>query len=212
MITLYGIPLSNFFSMTKHAILEKGVEVEFVDCRPGQDPAFLEMSPMGKVPFVKTPDGFLSESTVIMEYLEDTAGGPALMPSDPYEKALVRRLMKTVELYIEAPIHPLVGALFGREVAPWVIENCPAQARRGLGALGRMARFSPWLAGEQFTYADILAFYSLNLSRTLTLSNYEWDLLDDVPGLKDWYELMSERAVTKEVMKDVKAASEALGK
>ena len=210
MIRLYGMPLSNFYSMTKHAILEKGLEVECEDCFPNQEPELLARSPMGKVPFVETPEGFLTESTVIMEYLEDVHPEPALMPTNPYEKALVRRMMKTVELYIEAPIHPLVGALFGRDVPEYIKENSPFQAKRGLAAMARMTSCTPWLCGDRLTYADIVAYYSFTLARRLTKLHFDWDLLEDVPGLTEWYERFGEREVTRQVLEDMQASSEAI--
>ena len=46
---LYGMPLSNYFNMVKHALLEKGIDFEIVPTPPGRDPEFLAKSPMGKI-------------------------------------------------------------------------------------------------------------------------------------------------------------------
>ena len=79
--------------MVKMALLEKEIAFEVVDLRGSQDESFLKMSPMGKVPCIETEQGFLSETNVILEYLEDLGTGPNLMPADPYERAKVRELM-----------------------------------------------------------------------------------------------------------------------
>ena len=90
MIKLYGFTLSNYFNMAKMALIEKGVEYEFVDMHGSQDDIFLAMSPMGKVPCIETETGFLSETNVILEYIDEIGDGPALMPADLYQKAKPR--------------------------------------------------------------------------------------------------------------------------
>ena len=103
MIKLYGFPLSNYFNMVKMALLEKGIDYEFVELQTSQDESMLARSPMGKVPFIETEAGFLSETSVILEYLDETGGGASLLPEEPMARARVRVLMKQLELYIELP-------------------------------------------------------------------------------------------------------------
>ena len=210
MLKLYGMPLSNYFNMVKHALLEKGLEFEEVYVRPSQEPDFLQKSPMGKVPLLETEQGYLTETDAILDYLEEGCTGPALFPAEPFARARVRQLMKTQELYVETPAHDLIGALFGREVPAHVIENSRPAVSRGLAAISRLARFSPWIAGEQFSCADIVVFYSLTLSNRLTGLVYHWDLLDEVPGMRAWFELMQAREVTVQVMVESDAAAQAL--
>ncbi len=57
---LYGVPLSNYFNMAKHAVLEKSLACEIVSMRPSQESEFLAMSPMGKIPVLETSHGCLS--------------------------------------------------------------------------------------------------------------------------------------------------------
>ena len=66
MIKLYGFTVSNYFNMVKMALLEKGIEFDFVDTMPSQENDYLAKSPMGKVPCIETEHGFLSETSVIM--------------------------------------------------------------------------------------------------------------------------------------------------
>src|SRR5436190_156340 len=113
---LHGMPLSNYFNMVKHVLHAKGIAYEYVQSRPNQEPDYLAMSPLGKVPFIETPHGFLSETDAILDYLEETYPQMPLLPQDPYARAKVRQIMKVQELYVETPMHDLVGVIFGREV------------------------------------------------------------------------------------------------
>ena len=100
MLKLYGFTVSNYFNMVKMALLEKDIDFEFVDTKPTQEGDYLAKSPMGKVPCLETSEGFISETDVIFDYLEDLGQGQALMPASAYEKAKVRELIKQLELYI----------------------------------------------------------------------------------------------------------------
>lgn len=207
---LYGIPLSNYFNMVKHTLHAKGIAYEYVQSRPSQEPAYLAMSPLGKVPFIETPYGFLSETDAILDYLEEAYPQVPLLPKDAYARAKARQIMKVQELYVETPIHDLVGVIFGREVPEHLKTASQPAARKGLAALGRLVKLQPWLAGPELTLADIFVFYSFVLDNRIAGMVYQWDMLQDVPGLADWYRRFSELEVTQMVLKDNLAAAEAL--
>lgn len=207
---LYGVPLSNYFNMVKHAMLEKGLDFEVVEVRPSQEPEFLMKSPMGKVPVLETERGFISETDAILDYLDEAFPQNALFPKDPFARAKVRQLMKMQELYVENPAHNLIAALFGREVPEHVKEHSQPAARKGLAAMGRLVRFNPWICGEMFTAADIFVFYSFTLSNRLTRLVYGWDMLHEVSGLAAWYQCFQDRGVARSIMKETQAAQDAL--
>lgn len=207
---LHGIALSNYYNMAKHAVMLKGVGCEFVTTRPSQEPDFLAKSPMGKVPLLETKQGFLSETDAILDYLDEACPGPKLFPQDAFAKAKVRQLMKVQELYVETPAHNLIGALFGREVPPHVKEASQPDARKGLAALGRLAKFEPWIAGSEFTAADIFVFYSFVLSNRITQLVYGWDMLLELPGSNDWFRRFEELDLAQQVLADSRAAAESL--
>jgi glutathione S-transferase len=63
------------------------------------DPAFLAINPKGQVPVLVSDGAIVTESTVIMEYLEEAFPEPPLHPSDPLGRARVRDWMKLVDEY-----------------------------------------------------------------------------------------------------------------
>ena len=82
MLKLHGFAVSNYYNMVKLALLEKGLPFEEVLFVPNQTPQALAISPRGKVPVLETEHGFLSETTVILDYIEQTQGGKPLLPAD----------------------------------------------------------------------------------------------------------------------------------
>ena len=203
MIKLYGFTVSNYFNMVKMALIEKGIDYEFVEIQGSQDEAFLKMSPMGKVPCIETEHGFLSETNVILEYLEDLGNGPALMPADPFERARVRELMKEIELYLELPARTCFPeAFFGGSVSDEVKEAAKANLTKGVACLKRNGSFSPYVAGDTFTMADIIFQYSAGLAGAAAKRVLGMNLLEDLPEAKALSKLIGERASAKQVAAD----------
>jgi glutathione S-transferase len=185
MLKLYGFPLSNYFNMVKMALLEKGIDFEVVETKPSQDENYLAKSPMGKVPCLETECGYLSETNVIFDYLEDLAQGPALLPTDPYQRAKVRELIKEMELYIELPARTCFAeAFFDGTVSDEVKEKAKKNLEKGIACLKRNGKFSPYVAGDTFTYADIMMNYSVGLAARCAKKVLGLDLLGDFPQAK----------------------------
>ncbi|MDB2603012.1 glutathione S-transferase family protein, partial [Gammaproteobacteria bacterium] len=102
-IKLYGMPLSNYYNMVKTVLLEKGMDFEEVLILPNQESDFLGKSPMGKVPAMETEQGFLTETGVMIDYLDSLGQGESFYPEDPFEKAKVQEIIRYLELYVELP-------------------------------------------------------------------------------------------------------------
>lgn len=207
---LHGLALSNYYNMAKHAVLLKGIDCEFVNTRPSQEPDYLAKSPMGKIPLLETAQGCISETDAILDYLDEAFPDPKLFPQDPFARAKVRQLMKLQELYIETPAHSLIGVIFGREVPQHAKDAAMPEARKGLAALGRLVQFSPWIAGSEFTAADIFVFHSFVLSNRLTQITYGWDMLAELPGLAAWHARVGGQPISQQIMAENHAAAEKL--
>ncbi len=95
MITLYNAARCPYAARARIVLAEKGLEVETVEIDLSDRPAWLyEKNPAGRVPVIEEDGGDpLSESTVIMEFLEERYPEPALMPADPADRAAVRLLI-----------------------------------------------------------------------------------------------------------------------
>lgn len=206
MLKLYGFTVSNYFNMAKMALLEKGIDFEFVDTRPSQAGDFLAKSPMGKVPCLETSEGFISETDVIFDYLEDLGQGPALMPTNAFEKAKVRELIKQIELYVELPARTCFAeAFFGGTVSEETKDKARAGLAKGIDCLKRNGQFAPYIAGASFTYADIMFMHSVSLAGACAKRVLGMNLLEDFPQAKALSDLLATRESSKRVAADQKA-------
>jgi glutathione S-transferase len=205
-LKLYGAPLSNYYNMVKTALLEKDIAFEEVLAPPSQEADYLAKSPMGKIPCIETEQGFLAETRAILEYLEEIRPRPALLPSEPFARAKTRELAQSLELYVELVARRGLGVLFGRPVPEEVKASIKADLPRGIAAIERLAKFSPWIAGAEFTYADLIGYWTFALGNLSATQNAGIDLLTEIPGAKAWFERLSARASVKRALADQAAA------
>ncbi|MDZ5604857.1 glutathione S-transferase [Pseudomonas sp. RP23018S] len=182
MLKLHGFPVSNYYNMVKLALLEKGVPFEEVLFFPGQDSGSLSVSPRGKVPALETEQGFLSETSAILDYIERTQSGTPLLPSEPFAQAKVHELMKEIELYIELPARTCYAeAFFGMPVEPLVKEKARSELLAGFATVERNGQFAPYLAGAQLSLADVMFAFSVDLAVAAAKKVLNLDLLADFP-------------------------------
>lgn len=174
MIRLHGTPLSNYYNKVKLALLEKGLEFSEHMVRPGAtEAAVLEASPVGKIPYLLTTDGPLSESQAILDYLEALQPEPPLLPASPYAAAKVRELCLFIDLNLELVVRPLYAqAFFGGEADPSLATRIRPLLEKNLLGFKRLARFSPYVAGDHFTFADCCAWVSLPIVGLTTKAVY----------------------------------------
>ena len=215
MITLCGFAVSNYYNKVKLVLLEKNLAFQEELVMTGsKDEAVLRDSPLAKVPFIRTPQGAVCESQVIVEYLEQLQPEPRLLPADPFAAAKVRELCTYIELHLELVARELYGAaFFGRTVEDATKERVRAQLARNIPAFQRLARFSPFVAGETFTLADCCAFVSLPLVGMATKTLLGSDvLLEAGVDWKGHLKVMASRPSVQRVEADRKAAIAAMAK
>lgn len=203
---LYGFSASNYYNAVKHLLLAKGLEFEEVKEFPSQDPAYLKVHPLGKVPALATEQGAISETDIIMDYV-DGLDGPQFFPADPFEKAKCREIMKVAELYIELPARRNNGeVLIGNPRCETAYQEARPLMEKGFKALDTLCQCSPYLMGEKMTAADIFVRYALVVGNMVAAKIYDWKPLDEYPALKAWNALMRDDPISKKVDLDSQAA------
>jgi glutathione S-transferase len=213
MITLCGFAISNYYNKVKMALLEKGLEFTEQRVLTGsKDEAVLGASPLGKIPYLLTDAGALCESQVINDYLEATYPQPALLPADPFAAAKVRELTVFIDMHIELVARELyVQAFFGGTVSDAVQQRVRKQLEKNIAGFKRLAKFSPFVAGDTFTLADCSAFNNLPLVAMASKIVLGEDLLG-AAGI-DWrgyVKKVSERPSAQRVVADRKVEEAAM--
>ena len=212
-ITLHGSPISNYYNKVKLALIEKGVP--FTEAKAGTpgaataDAAVLAASPMAKIPFLTTEQGPLCESQAILDYIEARWPQPPLLPADPFAAAKVRELTTFIDWHLEIAARQLYGSAFfgGAALSDARKESVRKQMVAAISAFKRLAKFSPYVAGEQFTQADCAAFNNLPLVGIASKAVYGEDLLLAAGvDYKPYIKMIGERASAQKVVADRKHA------
>jgi glutathione S-transferase len=210
MLKLCGFTASNYHNKVKLALLEKSIPFEEVITWPSKDADHLSRSPMGKLPFIEVDGETITESQVIIDYLEDAYPATPLYPGNPLQRAHVRELIQYMELYLEWAARRLyLEAFFGGKVSEDTKAEVKSQLKRGVNAFAKRVKFAPFIAGSEFTYADCAALTHLPTVSQAAKAIYGDDPLADIPGLKEYTAMLRQRPHAITVNNDRKSGMEA---
>jgi glutathione S-transferase len=181
-------------------LAEKGLAVEQVRVpimkRAHKDPEFLKKNSLGQLPVLELDDGtFISESIAICRYFEELHPTPALFGTGAKERALVEMWMRRAEFRLwnpmgqvwihsdprTAPVVPLQYKEFG-EMNRKVVANAMTWID------GEMADGREFLAGENFSIADIVLLCGIDFAKFVNM-----DMPEDCAHLRRWYTRVSSR-------------------
>jgi len=162
-------------------LAEKGAQIPLVDLDifKGEikSPEHLARDPLGQVPTLELDDGsFLSETVAICRYLEGVHPTPPLFGRTPLETAQIDMWTRRVEFQIGTPVsmfwrhaHPFTK----RVVVPQYTEfgeSNRAHYERGLGWLDASLAGRAFIAGEDYTIADICALTLIDFATWVGLA------------------------------------------
>ena len=171
---------------------EFGLDYEAHPINIGKDeqfaPEFLKISPNNKIPAIVDRDTgtAMMESGAILLYLADKTG--RLMPGDAKGRWKVTEWL----MMQMGSVGPMLGqthhfARFNSGKAPYAEERFLKETKRIYGVLDKRLGETAYLAGEDYTIADIATWP--------WISRYEWHRIDwaDYPNLKRWYVEIADR-------------------
>ena len=108
-LTLYAYWRTSAGYRVRVALALKGLSAEErnvdIDAGENRSPEFLKINPMGAVPALVADDRApITQSLAILDYLEEIAPEPPLLPADPWGRARVR----SIAAMLAADTHPLI--------------------------------------------------------------------------------------------------------
>ena len=182
---------------------EKGVDLELVPTplmkRAHKAPEHMARNPLGQVPVLELDDGsHLSESVSICRYLEELHPEPNLFGRDARERATIDMWLRRAEFRLMQPLgqiwvhtHPFTAAVatqaFGKQFTEYgeANRNVVTSASR---LFDREIAGRPFIAGDRYTMADIVAQTTFDFARFIGV-----DIPEGCQALSDWYARVSAR-------------------
>lgn len=203
---LYHLPLSPACRKVRLVLTEKKIDVELIEERPWERRLdFLRLNPAGRVPVLITDNGkALASANAIIEFLEETVPEPALMPSDTYQRAEMRRLVDWFDDKFNREVTE--NLLFERVTKRMSRQGYPDGAclkqgsqniRLHLDYITYLLEGHNWLAGPRMTLADVAA--AAHLSCLDYLGDVPWE---EYPAVRDWYAVMKSRPCFRGLLAD----------
>lgn len=208
MRTLYHYWLCPFSRKVRLILAEKKLDFELEAERVWERrPEFMELNPAGKVPLLVDLNGtVVADSMAIAEYLEEAYPERLLMGAGLAHRAEVRRLTAwfddkfaqevSVTLVLEKVLKrhlykdqsgPNSGVL--RMVKTFITDH--------LNYISWLVDRRKWLAGDEFSLADVTA--AAHLSVVDYLGNVPWD---NHELAKDWYARIKSRPSFRALLSD----------
>jgi glutathione S-transferase len=208
MITLCGFGVSNYYNKLKLILLEKGIPFRERVVYPWERETFRHCSPLGKIPFIETEEGGLSESQAILEYLEERHPARPMYPADLFQRAKCRELIQHLELNSEWVARRLYKeSFFGGTVSDETKQEAKERLAIGLTAVARLSAFSPFIFGASFTAADCVAYVHFFMIRQTSMTVFGDDMLARfIPKSSAYMRLMDARPHSQRTMVDRDAA------
>ncbi|WP_100643622.1 glutathione S-transferase family protein [Alteromonas facilis] len=179
-------------------LAEKGIQVptKQVDLQKGENlsPEMRAKNPLGKIPVLELDDGTcISESDAICTYFETLHPEPSLMGRTALEKATIMQWQRQVEfgLFMQ------VGMCFQHSTGYFKDRMTPVpefgkeagiNASKFLKLLNRRLADSRFIAGEEFSIADITALCAIDFARVVNVR-----IDPEYTSLLRWYEEVSTR-------------------
>jgi glutathione S-transferase len=161
-------------------LAEKGISVPFeeVDLMAGalRTPEFSALNPLQRVPVLILDDGtVISESVAVCRYFEEVQPLPALFGEGPVGRASVEMWNRRVEFGLFGAVaavfrhlHPKMSHLEVPQVAAWGEANKEKVAEM-LALLDAVLQDRPFIAGPQYSIADITALVAVDFMRAARL-------------------------------------------
>lgn len=207
MRTLYHLWLHPASRKVRIALAEKGLEFELkIEKIWERRTEFLAINPAGDVPVLIEPDNtILTDSQVISEYLNEVYDKIDLIGRDPLQRAETRRLVSWFDQKFNAEVtENLVGEKMTKRFLKMGEPHGPsiraghANIHYHLDYIGFLTERRRWLAGDDFSLADITAASHLSAI----------DYIGDVPwnehrAAKDWYARIKSRPSFKSLLEDI---------
>jgi len=100
------------------------------------------------------------------------------------------------------------AAFFGAPISDEAKNDAEALIERGVKAVARLAKFSPFLTGAKFTMADCVAFPQLSTVASVTRIVLGKNMVDGIPGAADYLEYVAKRPAVQKILADQQRAME----
>jgi glutathione S-transferase len=189
---LYDAPRAPNPKRVRIFLHEKGVSIPTRDVDllslQHKEESFARINPMRAVPALALDDGaVLTETVAICRYIEHLCPEPALFGRGGREQAFVDMWQRRMEFHLFAPVanafrhsHPRLAALEQPQI-PLFAQTQRPRAVEAMRFLDGELSARAFVAGDEFTIADITAYVAIELTALARI-----EVPAELPHLARW--------------------------
>ena len=203
MIRLHGFPISNYYNRIKMALRLKGLAFEEVRAAPTQSEEYLKINPLGVIPTLEIDGLFLAETHPTLEYLDEKfTDTTPLLPKDAEARHRVRQLVNYIDIHIDKPIRLLRDFHnAGKETSQVLKDLVTRETRHATESINRVARYSPYIAGNEITLADCAAYCTIPWFEQLGERHLGFNPLAALKGFQEYKTFLDQNPDFDEIHK-----------
>ena len=157
-LRLYRIPFSTNVERVALALAHKRIGVDWVDVDPDDRSEVVRVSGQELVPVLVDGDHVLSDSPVILEYLEGRFPDPPLYPADPARRAELRTFVDWFNRVWKRPPNLIVAEELKAKPDPDRIAALEQRIADALPLFEDLLAGRDYLFGDELSAADVVAF------------------------------------------------------
>jgi glutathione S-transferase len=157
-IKVHRIPFSTNVERVALALAHKGVDVEWVDVDPADRSPVVEVSGQELVPVLVDGDRVLTDSPVILEYLDERFPEPPLFPREPARREELRSFLDWFNQIWKRPPNLIAAEEAKPEPDLARIAELEWRIAAALDRFENLLNGRDHLFGDELTAADVTAF------------------------------------------------------
>lgn len=208
-LQLYSYEHSVYSWIARLALAEKNLAYELIEVDPFQESPpleFLKINPLCRVPALSDGKFSLYETASITRYIDEAFPGAVLQPRSAEARALQNQVIAILDndgywpLVRQVFVHSFYNPLFSETVDVRELDEGLIKSEHVLSALEGLIRGEQYIAGNEFSLADIHAFPMLAY---FAASNEGSALLVKFKKLSVWYRAQLKRATIHKTCPDL---------
>ncbi len=198
-VELFSLPVSTYSTKVRLLLELKGIPYTVAPPPGGYStPEYMQLVPLGTIPAMKVEGQYLSESDVIMEYIEESYPEKPLLTGTPLDRAKHRFLARYHDLWLEPHLRRTFAHVDPVARVQSELDTHLDKFEQRIQKLEELFEPQPFMVGREIGYADCAFPATLALAEILLpVLGRKVEL---GPNTQEWYNAVMNHDVVNRIV------------